>query len=115
MPEESDSILKTIRKMMGPSEDYSYFDTDLIIHINAAFSRLCQLGVGPESPFHITGVSEVWSDFIEPAYQEEVKQYVYLKVRLVFDPPSSGTVVNVYKEQIDMLEWTLKEVAYFGY
>lgn len=113
MPEES--ILKTIRGLMGPSADYEYFDKDLIIHINAAFSRLCQLGVGTKTPFSITGVSETWSDFIEPAYQEEVKQYIYLKVRLVFDPPSSGTVINVYKEQIDMLEWTLKEVAHFGY
>ena len=112
---DSESILKTIRGLMGPSADYEYFDSDLIIHINAAFSRLCQLGIGPETPFRIKGIEETWSDFIEPAYQEEIKQYVFLKVKLIFDPPGNGTIVNVYKEQIDMLEWTLKEVAQFGY
>ena len=101
--------------MIGPSEDYTYFDTDLIIHINAAFSRLCQLGVGPENPFMIHGEIETWSDFIDVTYQEEVKQYVYLKTKLMFDPPANGSVINTYKEQIDMLEWTLKEVAHFGY
>ena len=53
-----ESILKTIRKMVGPAEDYTYFDTDLIININSAFSRLCQLGVGPSEPFKITGEEE---------------------------------------------------------
>lgn len=109
------SILKTIRKMIGPSEDYTYFDTDLIIHINAAFSRLCQLGVGTENPFMIQGELETWNDFIDISYQEEVKQYIYLKTKLMFDPPANGSVINTYKEQIDMLEWTLKEVAHFGY
>lgn len=109
------SILQTVRKMIGPSAEYDVFDTDLIININAAFSRLCQLGVGPETPFKITGEEETWDDFIDDGYQEEVKQYVYLRTRLIFDPPSSGTVVNLYKEQIDMLEWTMKEVAHDGY
>lgn len=110
-----DSILLTIRKLVGPSEAYEIFDRDLIIHINAAFSRLCQLGVGPERPFRITGQYERWCDFMVCGYQEEIKQYIYLKVKMLFDTPSSGTVVNAYKEQIDMLEWTLKEVAQFGY
>ncbi len=110
-----ESILKTMRKLIGPSEDYIYFDSELIMNINSAFSRLCQLGVGPETPFRITGESETWSDFMDGGYQEEIKQYVFLKVKLIFDPPSSSTVINVYKEQLDMLEWTLKEVAQFGY
>lgn len=112
---EQASILKTIRRMIGPDEDYEHFDTDLIIHINSAFSRLCQLGVGPERPFHITGEEETWCDFIEPGYLEEVKQYVYLSVKQIFDPPASSTVINAYKEQLDKLEWLLKEVAQFGY
>lgn len=112
---ETESILRTVRRMVGPDEDYEHFDTDLIININAAFSRLCQLGVGPETPFKITGEEETWCDFIEPGYQEEVKQYIYLKTRLVFDPPASSSVINVYKEEIDKLEWLLKEVAYLGY
>ena len=115
MPNEENSILLTIRKMIGPSASYDIFDTDLIIHINAAFSRLCQLGVGPSSPFKITGSTETWEDFMPVNMPEEVKQYIYLKTRQIFDTPASATVVNVMKEQIDMLEWTMKEVARFGY
>ena len=112
---EDSSILGTIRKMVGPAEDYEYFDTDLIININSAFSRLCQLGVGPETPFRITGPEQTWSDFISNGYQEEIKQYIYLKTRLIFDPPANGSLVNIYKEEIEKLEWLLKEVARDGY
>ena len=114
--ERDDSILKTVRQMIGPSASYDVFDTDLIIHINAAFSRLCQLGVGPERPFSIHGDDEKWSDFGLPeGYQEEVKQYVYLKTKLIFDPPASSAVQNAYQETVNMLEWTLREVSRFGY
>jgi hypothetical protein len=109
------SILETVRQMIGPSVSYDVFDTDLIININAAFSRLCQLGVGPASPFKISGTDETWSDFTASSYQEEVKQYIYLKTKVIFDPPASATVLDAYNKQIDMLEWTLKEVARFGY
>ena len=115
MPNEENSILLTIRKMIGPSASYDIFDTDLIVNINSAFSRLCQLGVGPSSPFKITGSTETWGDFMPENMPEEVKQYIYLKTRQIFDTPASATVVNVMKEQIDMLEWTMKEVVRFGY
>jgi len=112
----NDSILLTIRQMIGPSASYEVFDTDLIININSAFSRLCQLGVGPSVPFRIEDESAAWTDFIDtPGLFEDVKQYIYLKTRMIFDPPASGTVMNAYKEQIDMLEWTMKETARFGY
>lgn len=110
-----ESILKTIRRMIGPDEDYEYFDTDLIIHINAAFSRLCQLGVGPETPFRIRGLEETWYDFIEPGRLEDVKQYVYLSVRVIFDPPASAVIMEAYKDQIKKLEWLLMETAAHGY
>lgn len=111
-----DSILITIRNMIGPSASYDVFDTDLIVNINAAFSRLCQLGVGPATPFKISDEMAVWSDFMTDDGQlADVKQYIYLKTRMIFDTPASGTVANAFKEQIDMLEWTLKEVARFGY
>lgn len=110
------SILKTIRQMIGPSASYEVFDTDLIININAAFSRLCQLGIGPSKPFKITDDTDEWSDFMdEDEMPEEVKQYIYLKTRMIFDTPASGTVSNAFQAQIDMLEWTMKEVAQFGY
>ena len=113
--EVSDSILKTVRQMIGPSASYDVFDLDLIISINAAFSRLCQLGVGPEIPYKITGPENTWDEFMDDGYQEEIKQYIYLKTRMVFDPPASGTVAKSYEEQIAMLEWTLKEVSRYGY
>ena len=111
----SESILTTIRKMIGPSASYDVFDTDLIVNINSAFSRLCQLGVGPTAPFKITGENETWDEFSAANYQEEVKQYIYLKTKMIFDPPASSVVKDAYEKQIDMLEWTLKEVARFGY
>lgn len=113
MPEQS--ILKTIRRMIGPDENYEYFDTDLIILINSAFSRLCELGVGPDEPFYITGTDETWSDFMEDGYMERVKKYVYLSVKNIFDPPASASVMNAYKEEIEKLEWLLKETAVTGY
>lgn len=111
-----DSILMTIRKMIGPSASYDVFDTDLIVNINAAFSRLSQLGVGPRPPFKIYDDTAMWSDFMSAEEMpDEVKQYIFLKTKMIFDPPASATVANAYKEQIDLLEWTLKEVARFGY
>lgn len=112
---DKQSILKTIRRMMGPDEDYEYFDTDLIIHINSALARLCELGVGPEQPFYITGTEETWGDFADPEFCERVKQYIYLSVKNIFDPPSSASVMNAYKEQIEKLEWLMKETAVTGY
>ena len=112
---EESSILKTIRKMIGPSASYEVFDTDLIIDINSAFSRLSQLGVGPRPPFKIHGETETWTDFMAEDMPEEVKQYIYLKTRMIFETPSSSIVVNALQAQIDMLEWTLREIAAIGY
>lgn len=112
---EEPSILKTIRKMIGPSASYEVFDTDLIIDINSAFSRLSQLGVGQRPPFKIHGETETWTDFMAEDMPEEVKQYIYLKTRMIFETPSSSIVTNALQAQIDMLEWTLKEIAAVGY
>ena len=112
---DDDSILLSVRKRIGPSASYDVFDTDLIVNINMCFARLCQLGVGPTTPFRITDDQATWDQFMEGGQIDEVKQYIYLKTRLVFDPPESGTVMNAYKEEIEKLEWLLKEVARFGY
>lgn len=110
-----DSILKTISHMIGPSEDYEYFNPDLIVHINAAFSRLCQLGVGPEAPFHITDDTEVWTDFIaDEGHMEDVKQFIYCSVKHDFDPPT-GALMDALEKKIDKLEWLLGSVAEVGY
>lgn len=112
----TDSILETIRGMLGPDEDYEYFDSQIITHINAAFSRLCRLGVGPELPFKITGTDETWSDFIDSGYQEEVKEYIFLKVKTVFDTSTiNSSVLSAYKERIKELEWEMNDVAEIGY
>ena len=113
MPEQS--ILKTIRRMIGPDENYEYFDVELIIHINSAFARLCELGIGPDEPFCITGTDETWDDFMWSGGEERVKQYVFLSVKNIFDPPASASVMNAYKEQIEKLEWLMKETAVTGY
>lgn len=103
------SILLSVKKMLGPSADYDVFDPELIIYINSVFGTLHQLGVGPEEKFVITGDSELWSDFTTEGEEiEEVKSYIYLRVRLLFDPPSSSFVLSSFKEQIKELEWRLQ-------
>lgn len=97
--------------MLGPSEGYEYFDTDIIVNINAAFSRLTQLGVGPASGFKITGDTETWDQFATDDRLEAVKQYVYFKVRLGFDAPANSAHIALMKEQIAELEWCLNVVA----
>lgn len=117
MDEINNSILKTIAKMMGPAVGDDYFNPDLIWNINAAFSRLCQLGVGstvPE-PFKITSDKETWDEFIDEGHQEDTKQYIWLKVKMVFDPPTSTAIKAAYEDRIKELEWTLREVAEVGY
>ena len=100
-----DSILNTIKKMLGIAEEYTQFDIDLIIHINSIISILTQLGVGPEAGFLITDMTDGWSDWVGlPIYLGSVKTYIYLRVRLLFDPPSNMTVVKSYEEIIRELE-----------
>lgn len=113
--ESGESILNSIKKLLGPEEDYTHFDKDIILHINAAFSRLCQLGIGPSTPFKIRSAEEVWTDFIEDGMMEDVKQYVYLKVRVIFDPPSNSSLLNAMDAQINQLEWLMNSVAEVGY
>ena len=103
------SILTSIKKLFGPGEDDTTFDIDIIIHINTALFNLNQIGVGPSDGFFITDKSQTWSDFIGTNRKdiEAVKTYVYLKVKLVFDPPQSGVLVDAIKQQISELEWRL--------
>lgn len=111
----NDSILTDIKKLLGPSIDYTHFDTDIIIHINTAIGILAQMGVGAVN-FHITGYNETWSDFIgtNNTILEMVKTYIYLKVRLIFDPPTTGGgVLDTMEKTIEELEWRLNsEVDY---
>ena len=103
-----DSILTSIKKLLGITEEYENFDQDIITHINSAFMILNQLGVGPKSGFSINDKSSTWDEFIpESSNLEAVKTYVHLKVKLMFDPPLSSTVIEAIKSQINELEWRL--------
>lgn len=107
-----DSILTTIKKLLGITEEYDHFDQDLIIHINSAFMTLAQLGVGPKDGFAIQSVNDTWSDFMPNNPKlESVKTYIGLKVRLIFDPPTSSFVLDAYKNVIAELEWRLNVEA----
>lgn len=102
------SILTSIKKLLGPTEDDTSFDVDIIMHINSAFFRLNQLGVGPATGFFITDNTKTWEDFLESRTDlEAVKTYVYQKVRLVFDPPQSSFLVEAIKDAIKEFEWTI--------
>ena len=102
-----DSILTSIKKLLGITEEYEHFDPDIIVHINSAFMILNQLGVGPEEGFSIKDKSSTWNEFLSGSNLEAVKTYVYLKVKLMFDPPLSSTVIEAIKSQISELEWRL--------
>lgn len=107
--EEKSSILISIKKLLGISKDYKNFDTDIIMHINTVFTVLNQLGVGPSEGYMIENEKDEWSDFIdESAYNfNSIKSYIHLKVKLLFDPPTSSTVMEAIKESIKELEWRL--------
>ena len=104
-----ESILLTVKKLLGIPEDYTQFDVDIILHINSVFMILRQLGVGPTEGFSIVDENAVWADFIpagDPRY-ESVKSYMYAKVRLMFDPPTGSVHMECMKQLISELEWRL--------
>ena len=107
-----DSILVSIKKLLGIAADYTHFDPDIIMHINSAFSVLTQLGVGPPEGFRIDDDVKTWNDFISDTIRlDAVKSYVYLKVSLMFDPPASSAVLSAKERQISELEWRLNVAA----
>ena len=102
-----ESILDSIKKLLGIQPEYRAFDEDLIIHINTVFIILNQLNIGPEEGFMIVDGSESWDDFVKGINETMVKTYIYLKVRLMFDPPTSGVLVESMNSMISELEWRL--------
>lgn len=103
-----DSILMTIRKLVCGDPYADHFDTDLLVHINACFSILNQLGVGPENGFVVTDETQSWSSYIADNHiLNMVKTYVTLKVRVIFDPPLTSSVLEAMNKEISQLEWRL--------
>ena len=107
-----DSILLQIKKMLGIAEDYTPFDTDIIIYINSVLATLSQLGVNTSSKLQITGYNETWYDlFGDNDKLNFIQSYIYLKVRLLFDPPSSGTTTQSFENQAKELEFRINVEA----
>lgn len=104
-----DSILTSIKKMLGVDESYTSFDTDIVININSVFGILNQLGVGPAIGFSISDASAEWVDFTQDNIKlEMIKTYIYLKVKLIFDPPTTGSVMEATRQLISELEWRIR-------
>lgn len=102
------SILTSVKKMLGIEAEYTHFDADIILYINSVFLSLNQLGVGAETVFSIEDDTAIWTDFLGTSEDlHAVKTYIYLKVRLLFDPPSTSFVIDAIERQIKELEWRL--------
>lgn len=103
-----ESILTSVKKLLGITEEYEHFDADIIMHINSVFLILNQLGVGPKEGFMIEDETSLWTDFIEDSAQlQAVKSYIGLKVKLLFDPPLSSAVIESTNRMIAEFEWRL--------
>lgn len=105
-----ESILTSIKKLLGITEEYEQFDMDIVMHINTVLSILTDMGVGPEDGFVIEDKTALWSDYIPDLTKTNlhtIKTYMFLKVRQMFDPPTSSNVVESSKEMIRELEWRI--------
>jgi hypothetical protein len=104
----SDSILTSTKKLVGLEADYTAFDLDIITHINTVFMTLNQLGLGPANGFMIEDAEAVWHDFIgDEKLLNAVKSYVFLRVRMLFDMPTTSYAIAAFNEQIRELEWRI--------
>ena len=108
-----ESILVSVKEMLGVPSEYEAFDSQLIMHINSVFAILSQIGVG-NSKFMISDEDNTWDEYLETEDDldlEDVKSYMYLKVKMMFDPPSSGSASDAFKQQIAEFEWRINAEA----
>ena len=106
------SILTSIKKLLGIAEEDTSFDQDIIMHINTVFAILSQLGVGPANGFSIEDDSAIWEDYLGNASNLElVKSYIYMKVRSMFDPPTSSILADAMNKNISELEWRINTMV----
>jgi len=102
------SILNSVKKILGISEDYTAFDIDIITHINSVFSIITQMGIGPSEGFFIEDSLSEWSDFTSSSnLYNMVRSYMYLRVRILFDPPNNSFFLSAMEKQIQEYEWRL--------
>lgn len=101
--------------MLGLTNNYTVFDEDIRVLINSAFAELHSLGVGPENPFIIKSNEEKWDDFINNSNikkeLEAIKIYIYIKVRLIFDPPATSYIIKAYQDEINEISWRLNMIC----
>ena len=104
-----DSILTTVKKLLGIDEEDVSFDTDVIVSINTAIPSLSQMGIGPPNGFIVTSKDQKWTDYISDTTinLEGVKTYLYLKTKLIFDPPTNSTVIQSIENNLKELEWRM--------
>lgn len=103
----NESILTSVKKMLGISEDDTAFDTEIIIYINTTFMLLKQIGIGPSSGYRIDDANALWADFISSEYMlGDIQTYVYARVRMLFDPPTNSVLTSL-DSIIRELEWRL--------
>jgi hypothetical protein len=108
MPDPQTSILDSTKKALGIAPDYDVFDPELIVFINGVFTTLQQLGVGPTQGYMITGSADEWSAFLgNDPLLNNVKTYMYLRVRMIFDPPATSFSQDAFREQIKELEFRM--------
>lgn len=108
------SILTSVKKLLGIAEDYTHFDQDIIIHINSVLMILNQIGVGPSEGFFITDETATWTDFVsgeELTTIGAIMTYVYIKVKLLFDPPQNSFTIESMNRQASELEWRINSAV----
>lgn len=104
----TESILESTKKVLGIAADYTVFDVDILMHINSVFSTVNQLGIGPLEGFAISDDTATWADFLGTDLRlNAVRSYVYLRVRLLFDPPSTSYLIDSMRKQYEEMEWRL--------
>lgn len=102
------SILNSTKKILGIDASYDAFDTDILVHINSVFSTLNELGIGPDEGFMIEDASATWDTFLGTDFRlNHIRSYVWLRVKLLFDPPSTSFAIESMNRQIEQLEWRI--------
>lgn len=105
----NESILNSTKKLLGIPEEYDEFDMDVQIHINSVFSVLAQIGAGPDLGYQITGPEEKWQDFlgVNPLINQ-IKSYMYMQVRLWFDPPATSFTIDSFTKAVEEMKWRIQ-------
>lgn len=105
------SILQDVKHALGILEDNTSFDKDILMFVNSQFATLTQLGVGPEEGYQIVNATAKWTDYITDIRLNSVKSYIFLQVKIQFDPPKAGYIIQAYERQIEELTYRLNVVA----